>query len=137
MQGVVKVYDPVTGVGIIVREDDRSEVLLQPGSLRGSLFRTLTTEGSQLTIPPQRADLDGLRGLDDRTDRHLRAWCRRRPSITLELSDELRRPTGGTLEDLDDVHGAVPFVTLAARRRSAAPSRAAPGSWPGRRGRRR
>lgn len=41
MQGVVKVYDPETGVGVIVRDDDRSEVLLRPGSLAGSLFRTL------------------------------------------------------------------------------------------------
>ena len=41
MQGVVKVYDPETGVGVIVRDDDRSEVLLKPGSLAGSLFRTL------------------------------------------------------------------------------------------------
>jgi cold shock CspA family protein len=41
MQGVVKVYDPETGVGVIVRDDDRSEVLLGPGSLAGSLFRTL------------------------------------------------------------------------------------------------
>ena len=41
MQGVVKVYDPVTGVGIIVREDDRTEVLLQPGSLKDSVSRTL------------------------------------------------------------------------------------------------
>ena len=41
MQGVVKVYDPTTGVGVIVRDDDRSEVLLRPGSLNGSLFRTL------------------------------------------------------------------------------------------------
>ncbi len=41
MQGVVKVYDPGTGVGIIVRDDDRSEVLLRPGSLSGSLFLTL------------------------------------------------------------------------------------------------
>ena len=41
MQGVVKVYDPKTGVGLIVREDDQSEVLLGPGSLAGSLFRTL------------------------------------------------------------------------------------------------
>ena len=41
MQGVVKVYDPGTGVGVIVRDDDRSEVLLRPGSLAGSLFRTL------------------------------------------------------------------------------------------------
>ena len=41
MQGVVKVYDPETGVGVILRDDDRSEVLLGPGSLAGSLFRTL------------------------------------------------------------------------------------------------
>jgi cold shock CspA family protein len=32
-QGVVKVYDPVTGVGIIVTEVDKSEVFLRPGSL--------------------------------------------------------------------------------------------------------
>ena len=41
MQGVVKVYDPGTGTGVIVREDDRSEVLLRPGSLAGSMFLTL------------------------------------------------------------------------------------------------
>ena len=41
MQGVVKVYDPETGVGVIVRDDDRSEVLIVPGSLAGSLFRSL------------------------------------------------------------------------------------------------
>ena len=41
MQGVVKVYDPTTGAGVIVRDDDKSEVLLRPGSLSGSLFRTL------------------------------------------------------------------------------------------------
>lgn len=40
-QGVVKVYDPVTGVGVVVRERDRSEVFLRPGSLKGSVFRTL------------------------------------------------------------------------------------------------
>lgn len=41
MQGVVKMYDPSTGVGVIVRDDDQSEVLLRPGSLDGSLFRML------------------------------------------------------------------------------------------------
>ena len=41
MQGVVKVYDPATGVGILVRDDDRSEVYLRPGSLEGSMFRLL------------------------------------------------------------------------------------------------
>ncbi|MBT8197576.1 MAG: cold shock domain-containing protein [Acidimicrobiia bacterium] len=41
MQGVVKTFDPATGVGIIIRDDDRSEVMLMPGSLEGSLFRIL------------------------------------------------------------------------------------------------
>ena len=41
MQGVVKIYDPVTGAGVVVRDDDRSEVFLQPGSLKGSIFRSL------------------------------------------------------------------------------------------------
>ena len=41
MQGVVKIYDPVTGAGVVVRDDDRSEVFLQPGSLQGSIFRSL------------------------------------------------------------------------------------------------
>lgn len=41
MQGVVKIYDPVTGAGVIVRDDDRSEVFLRPGALTGSIFRTL------------------------------------------------------------------------------------------------
>jgi CspA family cold shock protein len=41
MQGVVKAYDAATGIGSIVRDDDRSEVLLKPGSLDGSMFRLL------------------------------------------------------------------------------------------------
>lgn len=41
LQGVVKTYDPVTGVGIIVRDDDKTEVYLRPGSLKGSVFRSL------------------------------------------------------------------------------------------------
>jgi len=41
VQGVVKVYDSATGIGIIVRDDDRSEIILKPGSLDGSMFRFL------------------------------------------------------------------------------------------------
>jgi cold shock CspA family protein len=41
VQGVVKVYDPKTGVGVIITDTDRSEVLLRAGSLAGSVFRTL------------------------------------------------------------------------------------------------
>ncbi len=40
-QGVVKTYDPVTGVGVVVLDEDQSEVYLRPGSLKGSIFRML------------------------------------------------------------------------------------------------
>jgi CspA family cold shock protein len=46
---VVKIYDPVTGAGIIVRDDDRSEVYLRPGSLEGSIFRMLR-QGQRLVF---------------------------------------------------------------------------------------
>ncbi|MCC5950913.1 MAG: hypothetical protein JJU45_02340 [Acidimicrobiia bacterium] len=38
MQGVVKSYDPVTGVGAVVR-DDLAEFELAQGALEGSVFR--------------------------------------------------------------------------------------------------
>jgi CspA family cold shock protein len=41
MQGVVKVYDPTTGIGVVVRDDDLPEVFLRPGSLQDSVFRML------------------------------------------------------------------------------------------------
>ena len=41
MQGVVQVYDPATGVGVIVRDDTRDKVFLRPGSLDGRIFRML------------------------------------------------------------------------------------------------
>lgn len=48
-QGVVKTYDPTTGAGIIVRDDDKSEVFLRPGALKGSIFRTLR-QGQRLVF---------------------------------------------------------------------------------------
>ena len=41
VQGVVKTYDPETGVGVIISDGDRASVLLRPGSLEGSIFRFL------------------------------------------------------------------------------------------------
>lgn len=41
MQGVVKLYDPITGEGLVVRDTDRAELVLAPGALDGSLFRML------------------------------------------------------------------------------------------------
>ncbi len=41
MQGVVKVFDAATGIGVIRRDGDGEDVMLRPGSLEGSLFRML------------------------------------------------------------------------------------------------
>jgi CspA family cold shock protein len=70
MQGVIKSYDPGTGVGVIIRDDDRSEVFLRPGSLTGSLFRTLR-QGQRVVFEAEEIDgrlyAHGLRfGMDGR-----------------------------------------------------------------------
>ena len=41
MQGVVKSYDPGTREGTVVRDTDRSEYVLAPDALAGSIFRML------------------------------------------------------------------------------------------------
>jgi CspA family cold shock protein len=41
MQGVVKSYDPGTREGTVLRDTDRSEFLLAPDALAGSVFRML------------------------------------------------------------------------------------------------
>jgi cold shock CspA family protein len=41
MQGVVKMFDPLTREGIVVVDTDRSEVVLAADSLDRSIFRTL------------------------------------------------------------------------------------------------
>ena len=55
LQGVVKTYDPVTGAGVIVRDDDKSEVYLRPGSLKGSVFRNLR-QGQRLLFETTEED---------------------------------------------------------------------------------
>jgi len=68
-QGVVKVYDPKTGFGVVVSDADHTEILLRPGSLRGSIFRTLrqgqrinfsvSTDGSKAYASSVRIGSDG------------------------------------------------------------------------------
>jgi cold shock CspA family protein len=55
MQGVVKVYDPKTGIGVVVSDVDRSEILLRPGSLRGSIFRLLR-QGQRIVFDTEEED---------------------------------------------------------------------------------
>tara|TARA_B100000427_G_C15349323_1_gene524710 strand:+ start:205 stop:420 length:216 start_codon:yes stop_codon:yes gene_type:complete len=40
-QGVVKSYDPNSGSGIVILDTDKTEVYIQQGSLKDSIFRTL------------------------------------------------------------------------------------------------
>lgn len=41
MQGVVRMFDPQTGEGVVVSDTDRREFVLAGGALEGSLFRLL------------------------------------------------------------------------------------------------
>ena len=37
-QGIVKSYDPNSGSGIVLLDTDKTEVYIQPGSLKDSIF---------------------------------------------------------------------------------------------------
>jgi cold shock CspA family protein len=41
MQGTIKMFDPATREGIVVRDTDREELVLAPDALEGSIFRLL------------------------------------------------------------------------------------------------
>ena len=41
MQGVIKAYDPATGLGVVVRDTDLAEFDLAADALDGSVFRML------------------------------------------------------------------------------------------------
>jgi cold shock CspA family protein len=41
MQGTVKMFDPATREGILVRDTDRAEIILAADALDGSIFRML------------------------------------------------------------------------------------------------
>jgi cold shock CspA family protein len=41
MQGVVKAYDPGTGLGVVISDSDLAEYDLTENALAGSVFRTL------------------------------------------------------------------------------------------------
>ncbi|NIA25866.1 MAG: cold shock domain-containing protein [Gammaproteobacteria bacterium] len=56
MQGVVKIFDPSTGFGIVVSDTDRTEVFLDAASLDGSIFRSLR-QGQRIIF-----DIDDVRG---------------------------------------------------------------------------
>ena len=53
MQGVVRIFDPQTGEGIVVRDTDRAEFVLAANALEGSLF-TMLRQGQRVNF-----DLDG------------------------------------------------------------------------------
>lgn len=41
MQGVVRMYDPLSGEGVVVNEADRGDLAFAADALDGSLFQTL------------------------------------------------------------------------------------------------
>ena len=61
-QGVVKSYDPNSGNGIVVLDTAKSEVYIQPGSLKGSIFRT-RRQGQRINF--QITDIDGMKTISN------------------------------------------------------------------------
>ena len=53
MQGVVKLYDPITAEGIVTRDTDRTDYVFAPDALAGSIFRVLR-QGQRINF-----ELDG------------------------------------------------------------------------------
>jgi cold shock CspA family protein len=53
VQGVVKMFDPLTNEGVVVSDADRSELVLAADALDGSIFRMLR-QGQRVNF-----DLDG------------------------------------------------------------------------------
>jgi cold shock CspA family protein len=53
MQGTIKMFDPATHEGIVVRDTDREELVLATDALKGSIFRMLR-QGQRVVF-----DLDG------------------------------------------------------------------------------
>jgi cold shock CspA family protein len=49
VQGVVRVFDPQTGEGIILRDTDRAEFVLAANALEGSLF-TMLRQGQRVNF---------------------------------------------------------------------------------------
>jgi CspA family cold shock protein len=41
MQGTIMMFDPATREGIVVRDTDRTEIVLAANALQGSIFRML------------------------------------------------------------------------------------------------
>jgi CspA family cold shock protein len=53
MQGTIKMFDPATREGIVVRDTDREELVLASNALDGSIFRMLR-QGQRIVF-----ELDG------------------------------------------------------------------------------
>lgn len=49
MQGVVKLFDPLTGEGVVMCDTDRVDRVFAPDALEGSLFRNLR-QGQRITF---------------------------------------------------------------------------------------
>jgi len=54
-QGIVKSYDPNTGIGVVLDEESKEEIYLTKDSLKDSIFRTLR-QGQRINYTKQEQD---------------------------------------------------------------------------------
>lgn len=67
MQGVIKSYDPTTGIGTLLDDSDLTEYELAPDALEGSLFRMLR-QGQRVRFELDEAGLAGTLSLGSEVD---------------------------------------------------------------------
>ena len=56
MQGTIMMFDPATREGIVVRDTDRTEIVLAENALQGSIFRMLR-QGQRIVFDVDEQDL--------------------------------------------------------------------------------
>ena len=87
LQGVVKSYDPATGLGTIICDTDLAEYELAGDALTGSVFRMLR-QGQRVVF-----DLDGALATHIRTGSEIDMGT---PGFPVEHPDSAVHPQGGT-----------------------------------------
>jgi CspA family cold shock protein len=73
VQGVVKLYDPVTRDGVIITDGDLAEYELAPSALEGSVFRMLRP-GQRVVFELDAADKATAIHLGSEVDMATPAW---------------------------------------------------------------
>ena len=109
MQGVIKAYEPSTGVGVVIADTDLNEYDLAEGALEGSVFRTLR-QGQRVVFDLDAAGRAAAIRLGSEVDMGTPGFRRVRPA------GDRRRDRGARLMATDTPTATTPGRPRATRR---------------------